>query len=409
MNVVIISDFATVTGGAPKVAIESALALSRIGVRVVFVYGAAGVDESLKASDVELVDAGLESVWDTPNKFAAAAAGIWNQKALDCVRRELDKQDPSETIVHIHQWTKSFSPSIFAATGRFRTFVTLHDYFFACPTGILFNFQTGRHCELQPMSAACITTHCDSRSAAYKAVRVARQIGEAVALRRRGRKAALSFVHVSEFARQTISKHLPPGHDHYVVPNPVRIAGPGQVQVGRNEKFLFLGRLNPEKGIMQLAAALKEAGLPGLIHGAGPSEAELRAKHPELEFVSWSTSESVYESLNRSRCIVLPTRWNEVQGLSVFEAASVGVPAIVSQNSGAADFVLRSGGGVVIDPHQPPQLVDALKRVAGDDDYVTSLGQNAFHAFRAGISDYGRKLTDLYSGKIEACRNEPAG
>src|SRR3546814_355534 len=66
--------------------------------------------------------------------------------------------DRRETVVHFHQWTKAFSPSVFAAVADrgIPAVVSMHDYFLACPNGAYFNFPRNAPCSLRPLSPACI-------------------------------------------------------------------------------------------------------------------------------------------------------------------------------------------------------------------------------------------------------------
>src|SRR3546814_6222201 len=45
----------------------------------------------------------------------AAISNIWNRDAVRMLSAVLATVDRRETVVHFHQWTKAFSPSVFAA------------------------------------------------------------------------------------------------------------------------------------------------------------------------------------------------------------------------------------------------------------------------------------------------------
>src|SRR5262245_29457114 len=113
MQVVIISDFATPNGGAAKVAIDSARALAELGEEVVFIYGTGPVAAALEHGSIDLVGLGLSDVWSLP-ALAAARQGIWNAEAAGRLEAALRARSQGGSIVHVHQWTKVFSPSIFA-------------------------------------------------------------------------------------------------------------------------------------------------------------------------------------------------------------------------------------------------------------------------------------------------------
>ena len=106
----------------------------------------------------------------------AASRGVWNLEAARKMDELLRAENPAETIIHFHQWTKAFSPSVIAAARArgFHCVISLHDYFLFCPNGTYFHFPRGAPCRLRPLSGACIAANCDSRSYAFKAVRLLR-------------------------------------------------------------------------------------------------------------------------------------------------------------------------------------------------------------------------------------------
>src|SRR5262249_36235399 len=147
--------------------------------------------------------------------------GIWNARAADGLFRALAGCDPARTIVHFHQWTKAFSPSVIkmALAAGFPAAITLHDYFLACPTGCYYDFQAQAPCTLRPMSVNCVIRDCDSRSRAHKAIRVFRHVALWRAIGHTAREPAV--IHVSRAAEAVAKPLLPAGMRHYVVPNPV--------------------------------------------------------------------------------------------------------------------------------------------------------------------------------------------
>ncbi|TXM92504.1 glycosyl transferase family 1, partial [Methylobacterium sp. WL103] len=81
MHVVILAEFASPSGGAEKVAVESARGLAELGLRVTYVQGVAGpVDPLLDHRNVTRIGLDLPDVW-ARNPVAAAAAGIWHARA----------------------------------------------------------------------------------------------------------------------------------------------------------------------------------------------------------------------------------------------------------------------------------------------------------------------------------------
>src|SRR5919107_2549991 len=119
MRAVILADFATPNGGAPKVALESARALAQAGVAVTYVHAIG--DEAHPLVDhpgIDRVGLGLSDVWDMP-VAKAAGAGIWHREAARRLAGVLgDLPRRGRTVLPLHQWARAFSPSGFSVLIR---------------------------------------------------------------------------------------------------------------------------------------------------------------------------------------------------------------------------------------------------------------------------------------------------
>ncbi len=364
MRVVIVSDFGCVNGGAAKVAIESARGLAEAGVPVVFACAIGPVSERLRHSLISIEMFDVEEVWKVGSKLAAARQGIWNGSAQIWLSALLVRQ-PHGTVVHLHQWTKAFSPAAIAAAGEsgLPVVITMHDYFSFCPVGGYFDFSVSKPCDKTPMGAACIRTNCDRASYAHKLVRVARQWRSDRAL---AACRDLTFIHVSGFARRFAEPFLPSHARHVTVENMMEAEKRAPVDVGQNRHALFLGRLTEEKGVVLLAKAAHEAGMPVRFVGDGPMAEHIRLANPQAEMRGWVAPDEVYSEIALARIIVAPSLWFETGPMTVMEAMAMGVPAIVSDRMGAADWVSDGKTGRHVRQGRADLLARALGEASGD-------------------------------------------
>lgn len=88
---------------------------------------------------------------------------------------------------------------------------------------------------------------------------------------------------------------------------------------------------------------------------------------------------SVQSIIQKASVLVLPSRFDGC-GFVVNEALSVGVPAIVSDQCGAAEVVLHKGGGVVFGANDVTALAQALDKILESEH---SWGRFADEALRA--------------------------
>ena len=160
MNVVILNDFAYVDGGASKIALGSARALAERGMRVWLFTAVGPVDPTLRGVEgLSVICLEQPEIVSDPNRLSAALRGWWNRLAASRLRVLLESLNPTETIVHVHTWTKGLSSSVIqqATSLHFQVVLTMHDFFSVCPTGSFFLHPVQKICTLVPMSRSCVS------------------------------------------------------------------------------------------------------------------------------------------------------------------------------------------------------------------------------------------------------------
>lgn len=390
MHIVVVSDYSAVNGGAAQVAVSSAQALARAGHEVVFFAG-----RGPAVQGVPTVSLGLTDLTGEPLRMKAAVNGLWNRKAaagLDALLAGLQGRD--DVVVHVHSWVKCLSPAIFPVLRRHGVPIvcTLHDYFWACPNGGLYDYPHERICEHTPMSRACLTADCDSRSYAHKAWRVVRQFVQNAATAPAA--AGISFVAVSDFSAAVLRRHLGAAAHVRRVDNPIAAQHLPPADPAAQRQVAFVGRLSPEKGPQLLARAAARTATEVVFIGEGACAAGLAQAPGRLELTGWIPSEEVRERLRRCRALVLPSLWYETQGLVVLEAAALGVPAIVPTPCAAADYVADGQTGLHFRSGDETSLCEALRRVQ-DDATARRLGAGAYAAYWAEPRNDQRHVAQL--------------
>lgn len=395
-TVVIVNDYSSVNGGAAKVAIDSACALTELGWKVHF-FAAVG------PVDARLLDAGVEvTLTDQPDlsmqtPLQGVTVGLWNRKAAEAFVDLLDHVSPASTVIHLHGWVKALTGSVVRAaidSGNPVT-MTLHDYFLACPNGGLFNFRTQSQCQLKPMSAECMITQCDKRGYHQKVWRLVRQAGS----RAQGIPQELrSFIAVSHYSKELLEPYVSPLAAIDVIDNPITNTKCAATEPAKSSQLLYVGRLDPEKGVVLLARAAREAGMKVRFVGAGPEEAQIRESNPEAELVGWLSSEDVVRELRAARALILPSLWHETQGMVVAEAAAHGIPAVVPNRCAAAEMITDRGNGLIFRSGDLESLKHTLIELK-DDLLVANLGDRAYRQFWENpptIERHARQLSEHY-------------
>jgi glycosyltransferase involved in cell wall biosynthesis len=354
---VILSDYiggeGAASGGAGHAALDSYRALRAAGaeVRVVAGFGDApatgsGRFDTLDGSDLR--EGGVEGV----------ARAIWNPQARQRLSAALAGADTDTTLIIIHQWTRYLSPAALGIASRYPTMVYMHDYFWACPNGIYFDFPENRPCDRQPMHARCLSADCDRRGRVQKLGRVVRQATRMMATRTDPERRL--FLHLSEQAQRTAAPLLP-GQRHAILYNPLIMpVAPLPPPAGPTYDVGYFGRLETDKGVGMLLQTLVEQGLTGLFVGQGSLE-ERVASSTGIDHRAWQPREAIATAMRSCRIVVLPSLWHETWGLIVPEAMAAGVPVLVSARAGSAELVRRFSGGAIFDPGRPGDLARKLE------------------------------------------------
>ncbi len=383
------------TGGAGIASLNSFEILAGMGAQVQLVSGYFTPDDVARRPDVTQM--GGEDL--RAGAGVAGAAGlkaIYNPASRRALAPFLDGLDPADTVIILHQWTRWLSPSVIGLLSRFRLLVYMHDYFWFCPNGAYYNFRTQQPCALKPMGVGCIACACDRSGYAHKLGRVARQALKGLAMS--GPPSRRAFLHISELSRKMASELLP-GETHRLVHNPLPhalLTGPVRATRAPAYDVGYFGRLEPEKGVMDLCEAVQQSGRRAVFVGSGSLAAELSARLGPGAVIDWAGHADALALMQRCRVVALPSRWPETWGLVVAEAMAQGRTVLVSSRAGASELVERFGAGAVFDPGQPGALDAALERLLRAPAALAQTRPAAVHAVRGFLDPglHGRRILD---------------
>ncbi|WP_417208490.1 glycosyltransferase family 4 protein [Antarctobacter sp.] len=367
-HALIVGDFADVTGGQAKVAIDTARLLADAGIGVRFLAATGPVSPLLDHPNISVTCLGQHSLLDNPSRLRAMLSGLWNRAAAQALETEIKRHDPRNTVLLCHGWAKALSPSVgpVLAASRIPVLYTMHEYFLACPNGGFFDYRAGEICTRRPLSSACCLRNCDARHATHKVWRLARAaIARGPGHLPRGLR---DIAFISRTQRDVMAPHLPSGTSLHDLPNPVAAHGP-PVDAAQNRDFVFVGRLAPEKGAAIFAKAAQLAGVRAVFVGSGPEEAAVRAANPDAEITGWLAPEDVQTHLSRARALVFPSLWYECQPLVPIEALLRGIPVVCGSWSAAREVVQDGVNGVIYDRPDPETLAAAIGTVDALDRF----------------------------------------
>jgi glycosyltransferase involved in cell wall biosynthesis len=293
-------------------------------------------------------------------KIAWQILDVYNLHAARVLQAILQKESPE--LVHIHKM-RGFSGSVWAVAARLlsgRVIQTCHDYESMSPEGLL------------------------RGSIGRMALQKKWPIRGYQLIRAKLSKGVSGLTAPSRFTLQRITESgLFPTAQRRVIPNThgwshqeMQFINGFEGVVSPNKiRFLFLGRLEEEKGIHKLCEAFLQASdiHPDMeldVAGWGTLESELRAmygRYHSINFLGMVQGQSKMQALKNATAIIVPSLVDEVFGLVTVEAYAFGKPVIASNLGGLPELVRDGETGWLIDPGDVNLLVQRMLSVAEID------------------------------------------
>ena len=171
---------------------------------------------------------------------------------------------------------------------------------------------------------------------------------------------------------------------------------PGPRGQDRPFRIGYVGRLVPEKGLMDVIEALHRCARPidFELLGDGPERARLVARAAELglagrvRLIASRDAAGVAAFMSSLDALVLMSRttrtWKEQFGRVIMEAHACGVP-VIGSSSGSIPKVVGSGGWIVPEGDSGT-LATLLDRLAGAPEEAARAGQSALQSVRRRFS-----------------------
>lgn len=375
------NDFAHLRGGGDRVAIASAVGLADAGHQITFFSAVGPIDPELAGHpQIRVVCLGLSDILADPNRMRAMRNGAWNAPAARRFREALGGHDPDDSVVHVHSFTKALSaavPSAGADLG-YRTVLSLHDYFIACPNGAYFEYPAMEVCTRKPLGGECLRCRCDARNHAHKLWRFARTWWQNRVADLPGK---LSCVLAASRSNLEAARGMLPRECRVeLIPYPVDAEPGDPVAVEENDAFLFVGRMELYKGPQLLAKAAASIGARVVFCGDGPAAQNVRAICPAAQMAGWQDRAGLPAYFSRARALVFTSLWPETFGLSAAEALARGVPVIASRGTSVEELVEDGANGLLFDRGSVDSLAGAMQRL-GDRQFARQAGREAHRRY----------------------------
>lgn len=361
-RIVVINDHSSTNGGTAALCLLSIRHFRARGIPVTFVCGDAGENAALRALGVDIRPLGSADLLMRA-KLKAAIEGVHNTAAKTLLDEVIAEVAGPDTIFHVHGWAQILSPSIFSALKKVahRTFIHAHDTFLACPNGMYMDYQKNEVCTRRPLSAGCIATNCDKRSYMQKLWRVARHNALVRSLDKNANWAGIITIHpdvVTKFTRAGF-----PADRLITVRNPAQAFSNTRVLAEQNDTIVYVGRLERDKGVLDLAKASRTANVKLRMIGDGALFEMLAQNYPEIELTGWQSPKQIGGLVQDARALVMPSHHPEPVAMVIPEAVQSGLPVLVSDTAVLAREIERRGFGLSFNVFDAEHLTSRLEKI----------------------------------------------
>lgn len=208
-----------------------------------------------------------------------------------------------------------------------------------------------------------------------------------------------------------------------VIPNAIDIAEyhreSPRKHDGKVRRLAYLGRLTREKGLSEAVAAMKiltsdpvVGEIEFVMAGSGRAREDLMSQIKEMglgariRMIEPLFGMDKVRFLRQADVFLFPS-YHEGLPYAILESLAAGTPVIASNVGGIPDAVIDGVHGLLIEPRDPVQIADAIRRLASDNNLVRTMSQNCLSWAKEnfGLERLSSQFDDLYRSVMEDKRS----
>ena len=298
------------------------------------------------------------------SKIALFFKTVFNKKSYNRVVECLETFKPD--VVHIHNVYYTASPAVFFAIKKkgIPAVMTIHNYRFGCIQSLLFRHNAVCQLCLEKKNTFYgIKYKCfqDSYLKSLQLV-IVNKVNKFVVKHTNPIK---KFIFLSDFTKEILSPILSLKNTEGVIkPNYVMDFGYTS-EKDRGEYYLYVGRLNEQKGLKILINIfIKNQRILEII-GTGPLEEfvkETAQTHPNIRYLGYANNAFIIEKLKKSKALIVPSITYEGQPMTILEAFSTGTPVFASNIKNLDTIVLNGKNGFLFDPSHIDSIFQSFEK-----------------------------------------------
>jgi glycosyltransferase involved in cell wall biosynthesis len=328
---------------------------------------------------------------------------IWSTTATRKMKRILQKEKPD--LVHFHNTFPLISPAAYYVCREFEIPVlqTLDNQRLICPAASF--FRDGKLCldclgKTPPWPA--MVHACYHGSHIHTGV-VASMLTIHRWLHTWKTKVDV-FLSSTNFYRDMFIRAGLPEEKIRVLPHFIPAEPKPSTKNTTGDYALFIGRLDPEKGIRTLLEAWRHVNIPLEIRGSGQLEDQARTfvrEHGlnQIHFLGRLEDDELSELIRGARFLIVPSEgYYETFGMVIIEAYCRKVPVIASSIGVLPEMVIDHETGLLFEAGNPIDLAQKVRWLWDHPDESSSMGERSYLEYKQKYTaDRGYQiLHDVY-------------
>jgi glycosyltransferase involved in cell wall biosynthesis len=352
-----------------------------------------------------------DNIGSVLSKIKTGIGAFYNVASANRVTREIARFRPD--VIHIHNLFFNASPAVLFSARKMNipVVMTVQNFRLVCANALL--LRDNQVCEL------CIQKRFPLHGIKYKCYRSS-AIESALVV-------AVTGIHKSLHTWQKkINRIIVPSHfmKDKLAASSLKPAS-GQLVVkanfvgdnfsgntGREDFYLFVGRLSKEKGIhVLLQPFLQETGLRLVIAGDGPEKEyvlDAIKNAPGISYVGLQDKKAVLQLMQKCKALLFPSIWYEGQPLSILEAFSTGTPVIASRLGVMTELIEDGINGYHFAAGDAADLKRCIgqfeQNITGRQAFYENARQSYLTRYSPGI--HYDAVINIYNEAIAAARHE---
>lgn len=322
---------------------------------------------------------------------------IWSFKTYRDIKKIIKEEQID--VVHCHNTFPLISPSIYYASRKMKIPViqTIHNFRFICPNALF--YRNGKICE------ECLVNNNFKSALKHKCYRNSKLQTLIVILmlkihRKLGTYKKINYIFLTEFNKSKFSNLIDINKGNvFIKPNFVEKKFDFERPTKLNNTFVFMGRLDENKGIKFLVDTWKDIKNYELhIYGEGAYKdyvINALETNENIKYYGFQKQETIFEDLSKSYGLIIASTCYEGFPMTIAESCSFGIPVLSVDVGNHASIVSGAQAGCLYKLNDNNSFKEKLEEMIKNNKEYSDNARKYYENVLSPEKNY-KELTDIY-------------